>query len=101
ALRGPDHVEELGLEFGERTSREGREEERDVVRADVPHAAVQEASLEDVARRPPSRPFLVVEGRRMIPDVQDHAGLEKRVEEVVEGLDLPELFLDRKSVGQG
>src|SRR5439155_23919223 len=98
ALRSPDHAEDLGLEFGERTSREGREEERDVVRADVPHAAVQEASLEDVARRPPSRPFLVVEGRRMIPDVQDHAGLEERVEEVVEGLDLPELFLQEEGL---
>src|SRR5207302_9420558 len=83
ALRSPDHVKDLGLEFGERTSREGGEEERDVARADVPHAAVQEASLEDVARRPPPCPFRVVEGRRVVPDVEDHAGLEERVKEVV------------------
>ena len=98
ALRSPDHVEDLGLEFGERTSGEGGEEERDVVRADVPYAAVQEASLEDVPGRPPPRPFLVVEGRRVVPDVEDHTGLEERVEEVVEGLDLPELFLQEEGL---
>src|SRR5439155_432879 len=98
ALRSPDHVEDLGLEFGERTSGEGGEEERDVARADVPYAAVQEASLEDVPGRPPPRPFLVVEGRRVVPDVEDHTGLEERVEEVVEGLDLPELFLQEESL---
>ena len=96
AFGRPDHVEHLGLEFGERTSGERREEQRDVGRPDVPHAAVQEASLEDVPGGPPPRPFLVVERCRVVPDVEDHAGLEKRVEEVVEGLDLSELFLQEE-----
>src|SRR5207245_8105679 len=93
-----NHVEDFLLEVAERAPREGGEEERHVLRTDVPHAAVQEAALEDVAGLPPPQPFLVVEAGRVIVDVEDHAGLEETVEVVVEGLDVRELLLEQEGL---
>ena len=96
AVRGPDHLEDLRFEFRERTPRERQQEEGHVRGADIAHASVQEPALQDLAGGPPPEPLLVLEPARVIPHVEDHAGLEEGVEVVLQGLDPPELFLEEE-----
>src|SRR5206468_4325982 len=73
-------------------------EQGHVLRTDVPHTAVQEAALEDVAGLPPPQPLLVVEPRRVIVDVEDHAGLQEPIEVFVEGVDARKLLLEQEGL---
>src|SRR5204862_6612073 len=83
---------ELRLELRKRSAGEGGDEQGDVCGSNVPHAAVQEAPFEDVPGGPAPHPLAVVEPGRVVPDVEDHAGLEEGIEEIVEGLDRTELL---------
>src|SRR3989475_5591047 len=89
-------VKDLRLEFRERAPGKSGQEQGHVFRTDIPHTAVQEASLEDVAGLPPAQPFLVVEPARVIVDVEDHAGLEEPIEIVVEGVAVRKLLLEQE-----
>src|SRR2546428_119033 len=91
-----DDVKDLRLEFRERAPGKGGQEKGHVLRTDIPHTAVQEAALEDVAGLPPPQPFLVVEPARVVVDVEDHAGLEEPIEIVVEGVDVRKLLLEQE-----
>ena len=93
---GPDHVQDFRLELRERAPRERREEQRDVFRADVPYAAVQEAALEDVARFATPQPLPVIKARRMIVHVEDHPGFEEPVEVFVQGAEARELLVEEE-----
>ena len=92
----PDHVQDFRLELRERAPRERREEQRDVFRADVPYAAVQEAALEDVARFATPQPLLVIEARRVIVHVEDHPGFEEPIEVFVQGAEVRELLVEEE-----
>src|SRR5437867_4296347 len=93
-----NHIEDLRLEFRERAPGKGGQEQGHVLRTDVPHTAVQEAALEDVAGLPPAQPLIVVEPRRVIVDVEDHAGLEEPIEVFVEGVDARKLLLEQEGL---
>src|SRR3989454_402109 len=89
-------VKDLRLEFRERAPGKGGQEQGHVLRTDIPHTAIQEAALEDVAGLPPPQPFLVVEPGRVVVDVEDHAGLEEPIEIVVEGVAVRKLLLEQE-----